>query len=79
MPRCTMFINGPLCSMQVLYIDFSLSSTTLTGRFDIDAFDAFLEADSPFDKATAERVRKYIYSAGNSQDPAELFRQFRGR
>jgi peptidyl-dipeptidase Dcp len=46
---------------------------------DADGFDAFLEAGDCFDAATAERVRKYIYSAGNSYDPAEAFRLFRGR
>lgn len=44
-----------------------------------DAFAAFEETGDCFDKDTAERVRKYIYSAGNTQAPDELFRQFRGR
>jgi peptidyl-dipeptidase Dcp len=45
---------------------------------DADAFDAFKET-SIFDAATAARVRKFIYSAGNSDDPAKLYRGFRGR
>ena len=46
---------------------------------DADAFDAFKETGDCFDRQVAERVCKFIYSAGNSQDPAELFRLFRGR
>lgn len=46
---------------------------------DADAFDAFLEQGSPFNPEVASKVLRHIYSAGNSQDPAELFRQFRGR
>lgn len=46
---------------------------------DADGFDAFLETGDCFDKGVAERVRKYIYAAGNSYDPAEAFRLFRGR
>lgn len=46
---------------------------------DADAFDAFLESGSVFNKEVADRCRKYIYSAGNSQAPDELFRLFRGR
>jgi peptidyl-dipeptidase Dcp len=46
---------------------------------DADAFDAFLENGGPFQPEVAAKVLRYIYSAGNSQDPAELFRSFRGR
>ena len=46
---------------------------------DADGFDAFKETGDCFDRATADRVRKYIYSSGNSYDPAEAFRLFRGR
>ncbi|HJV68373.1 M3 family metallopeptidase, partial [Ideonella sp.] len=44
-----------------------------------DAFDAFTEAGDPFDAATAERYRKTVLGVGNSVDPAEAFRSFRGR
>jgi peptidyl-dipeptidase Dcp len=44
-----------------------------------DVYAAFEETGNCFDKDTAARVRKYIYSAGNTQAPDELFRQFRGR
>eukprot|EP00981_Chlorochromonas_danica_P008943 scaffold2352_cov153-Ochromonas_danica.AAC.24 len=46
---------------------------------DADAFEAFKEAGNCFDTAVAQRVLQFIYSAGNSKDPAELFRSFRGR
>jgi peptidyl-dipeptidase Dcp len=44
-----------------------------------DAFGAFTEAGGPYDKKVAERLRKYIFSVGNTIDPAEAYRQFRGR
>ncbi len=46
---------------------------------DADGYDAFLEAGSPFDPAVAERLRQYVYSAGNTLEPGEAFRAFRGR
>jgi peptidyl-dipeptidase Dcp len=46
---------------------------------DADAFDAFTEAGSAFDPATAERLERFILSAGGSDDPAALYRAFRGR
>lgn len=44
-----------------------------------DAFGAFTEAGGPYDRAVAERLRKYIFSVGNTVDPAEAYRAFRGR
>jgi peptidyl-dipeptidase Dcp len=44
-----------------------------------DAFEAFTEAGGPYDKKVAERLKKYIFSAGDTVDPAEAYRQFRGR
>jgi len=46
---------------------------------DADAFAAFQETGDIFDKATADRAKQFIYSAGNTQAPDELFRKFRGR
>jgi peptidyl-dipeptidase Dcp len=46
---------------------------------DADGFEAFLETGDCFDPQVAQRVYDFIYSAGNSKDPAELFRLFRGR
>ena len=44
-----------------------------------DAFGAFVEGKGPYDKAVAERLRKDIFSIGNTKDPAEAYRSFRGR
>jgi peptidyl-dipeptidase Dcp len=44
-----------------------------------DAAEAFVQAGSFYDPAVAERLRRYIFSAGNTVDPAEAYRQFRGR
>ena len=44
-----------------------------------DAFGAFVEAGGTYDKKVAERLRKYIFSVGNTIDPAEGYRGFRGR
>jgi peptidyl-dipeptidase Dcp len=44
-----------------------------------DAFGAFVEAGGPYDHKVAERLRKYIFSVGNTIDPAEAYRSFRGR
>jgi len=45
---------------------------------DADAFQAFKEAGL-FDKATADRFRKYILAAGGTDDPMVLYKKFRGR
>jgi peptidyl-dipeptidase Dcp len=44
-----------------------------------DSFGAFTEAGGPYDKKVAERLTKYVFSIGNTMDPAEAYRQFRGR
>jgi len=44
-----------------------------------DAFEAFLEAGSPYDKSVATRYLNTILSVGNSVPPDEAFRNFRGR
>ena len=44
-----------------------------------DAFEAFTEAGGPYDKSVAARLRKYIFTVGNTIDPADAYRQFRGR
>jgi len=44
-----------------------------------DGFEAFTEAGDPFDAATAERLLRHVYSAGNKQEPAAAYRAFRGR
>jgi peptidyl-dipeptidase Dcp len=44
-----------------------------------DGFDAFVEAGDPFDPAVAERLKRFIYSVGDSVAPGDAFRAFRGR
>ena len=44
-----------------------------------DAFGAFAEGGGPYSKPVAERLRKSIFSVGNTIDPAEGYKQFRGR
>jgi peptidyl-dipeptidase Dcp len=52
-----------------------LWSDTLTA----DAWEAFTEAGGPWDKAVAKRLRDNVFSVGNTIDPADAYRQFRGR
>ena len=44
-----------------------------------DCWEAFMEAGSAYDKATAKRLHDTIMSQGNRKDPAQQFRDFRGR
>jgi peptidyl-dipeptidase Dcp len=46
---------------------------------DADTREAFVETGNVFDKATADKLRKYILAPGNTTDRTEAFRQFRGR
>jgi peptidyl-dipeptidase Dcp len=46
---------------------------------DADTRKAFQEAGDVFDKATADKLRKFILAPGNSTDRSEAYRQFRGR
>ena len=46
---------------------------------DEDAYQAFEEAGGPYDKAVAKRYHDTIVSVGNTIDPAQAFRNFRGR
>lgn len=46
---------------------------------DADAFGAFEETGDIFHPTVAKKARDFIYSAGNTVAPDELFRQFRGR
>ena len=52
-----------------------LWSDTLTA----DAAERFEEAGSYFDKTVAKDLHDYIFSVGDTIDPAEGFRTFRGR
>ncbi|MBN9447546.1 MAG: M3 family metallopeptidase, partial [Bosea sp.] len=46
---------------------------------DADAFNAFIEAGDVFAPEVAGKLRRYIYSAGDTRDPAEAYTLFRGR
>jgi peptidyl-dipeptidase Dcp len=52
-----------------------LWSDTLTA----DAYNAFTEAKGPYDATVAERLRKHVFSVGDTIDPAEGYRAFRGK
>lgn len=44
-----------------------------------DAYTAFTEAEGPYDETVAARLREHVFSVGNTIDPAEGYRSFRGR
>jgi peptidyl-dipeptidase Dcp len=44
-----------------------------------DAFEAFEEAGGAYDKNVAHRLHEHVFAAGNTRDPAEGYRAFRGR
>jgi peptidyl-dipeptidase Dcp len=46
---------------------------------DADAFAAFEEAGNIFDRKTANKLKTYIYAAGNTQDALDAYIAFRGR
>jgi peptidyl-dipeptidase Dcp len=44
-----------------------------------DAYNAFVEGKGPYDRAVAERLRKNVFNVGDTIDPADGYRAFRGR
>ena len=46
---------------------------------DADAFEAFEEAEGAFDPAMAEKLERFILSAGGSEEADVLYTKFRGR
>ncbi len=44
-----------------------------------DSFGAFTEGKGPYDKAVGKKLVDNIFSVGNTIDPAEAYRNFRGR
>jgi peptidyl-dipeptidase Dcp len=46
---------------------------------DADAFEAFEQAGDDFDPALAERLKRFVYAAGNRREPDAAYRGFRGR
>jgi len=43
-----------------------------------DAFEAFTEGKGPYDQNVAKRLKAAVFSAGNTVDPADAYRAFRG-
>jgi len=43
-----------------------------------DAFTAFTEAGGPYDKKVAAKLKKYVFSIGNTIDPLVAYKLFRG-
>jgi peptidyl-dipeptidase Dcp len=44
-----------------------------------DAYEAFTEATGPYDAVVAKRLKDHVFSVGNTVDPVEGYRAFRGR
>ncbi|HVS03564.1 MAG TPA: M3 family metallopeptidase [Thermoanaerobaculia bacterium] len=44
-----------------------------------DAYQAFVEAGGPYDEAVVRRLVEHVFAVGNTIDPAEGYRAFRGR
>jgi peptidyl-dipeptidase Dcp len=44
-----------------------------------DAFGAFVEGGGPYERRVADRLRKNVFSVGNTIDPATGYKAFRGR
>ncbi len=44
-----------------------------------DAYGAFVEAGGPYDEEIAKHLHDHVFSVGNTIDPAEGYRLFRGR
>ena len=44
-----------------------------------DAYEAFVEAGGPWDPAVAKRLQENVFSTGNTREPADSYRGFRGR
>jgi len=59
--------------------DAGYYSYTWAAVLDADAFEAFKEKGDLFDKETAEKFRTFVLEKGNTQDPMELYVQFRGK
>jgi len=49
-----------------------------SGLLDADAYEAFRETGDLFDPETAQKFRKYVLEAGNTEEPQDLYFKFRG-
>ena len=46
---------------------------------DQDAWNAFKEKGNPFNNEVADRFVEFVLSAGNTKEPAEAYKEFRGK
>jgi peptidyl-dipeptidase Dcp len=46
---------------------------------DADAYEAFTETGDPFNDELARKLHEHVYAAGNTVEPSETYRRFRGR
>jgi peptidyl-dipeptidase Dcp len=46
---------------------------------DADAFEAFEESGDVFDADTAQKLKEFVYAAGDTRRPADAYMAFRGR
>jgi peptidyl-dipeptidase Dcp len=44
-----------------------------------DAYEAFTEGEGPYDHAVAGRLSQFVFQTGNTIDPAQAYRSFRGK
>ncbi len=44
-----------------------------------DAFEAFVEGKGPYDMSVAGKLRNHVFAVGNTVDPADAYRTFRGK
>jgi peptidyl-dipeptidase Dcp len=44
-----------------------------------DAFEAFTESGGPYDRTVAARLAQHVFQTGNTVDPAQAYRAFRGK
>ena len=71
--RSTYFMHGFSWGYSAGYYSYTWSEV-----LDTDAFGAFKE-NGLFDKETAYKLKKYIFSNGHKDDPMTMFVNFRGR
>ncbi|MDT8998120.1 M3 family metallopeptidase [Paucibacter sp. APW11] len=76
-------LNHRLCHFQHLFSGSSYAAGYYVYLWaevlDCDAYEAFAALGDPFDPALAEKLRSCILSVGNSREPGQAFRDFRGR
>jgi peptidyl-dipeptidase Dcp len=46
---------------------------------DADAYEAFTETGDPFNDVLAAKLHQHVYASGNTVEPGETYRRFRGR